>query len=199
MYLEKEEMKFAALYTVKQYKAPLSMSRIYEILTWDGQVMEYFDLAAVLDELLEDGYLEKKFYRDEEAFYLTKDGESADLFFKKRVPFSVRHNIDEVIGHIRYDELAAPDAVRAEVIPVTEELYGAKCTIVEGRATMLDMVINMGTKAQAQRVADYFKENADEIYAAIIDACVPDDGKIDNRKSTEQKKELKRMWKKRKL
>ena len=49
MYLEKEEMKFAALYTVKQYKAPLSMSRIYEILTWDGQVMEYFDLAAVLD------------------------------------------------------------------------------------------------------------------------------------------------------
>ena len=78
-------------------------------------------------------------------------------------------------------------------------MYGAKCTIVEGRATMLDMVINMGTKAQAQRVADYFKENADEIYAAIIDACVPDDGKIDNRKSAEQKKELKRMWKKRKL
>lgn len=198
MYLEKEEMKFAALYTVKHYKAPLSMSRIYEILTWDGEVMEYFDLAAVLDELLEDGYLERKFYRDEEAFYLTDKGESADLFFKKRVPYSVRNNIDAVIGHIRYDELASPNAVRAEVIPITAELYGTKCTIVEGKATMLDMVLGMGSKAQAQRVADYFKENADEIYSAIIDVCVPDD-RVKSEKSPAEKRELKQMWKKRKL
>ncbi len=198
MYLENEEMKFAALYTVKQYKAPLSMSRIYEILTWDGEVMEYFDLAAVLDELLEDGYLGKKFYRNEEAFCLTDKGEATDLFFKKRVPYSVRHNIDAVIGHIKYDELAAPDAVRAEVIPITEDMYGAKCTIVEGRKTMLDFVLNMGSRAQAQRVADYFKENADEIYSAIIDACVPDD-KVGTEKSAADKKELKKMWKKRKL
>ena len=90
MYLEREEMKFAVLYAINQYKAPISMSRIYEIFTWDKEIMDYFDLAGILDELLEDGYILKKFYRNEESLCLTESGKAAYVYFNSRVPYSAR-------------------------------------------------------------------------------------------------------------
>ena len=127
MYLEKEEMKFAAVYAIRQYKAPIAESRLYEIFTWDKDIMEYFDLSASLAELLEDGYIIKKFYRNEEALCLSDKGDEAFLFFKERVPFSIRARIDSAIGRIKYDELADPNAIRGEVVLAAEEQYMAKC------------------------------------------------------------------------
>ncbi len=171
MYLEKEEMKFSVLYAIRQFKAPVSESRIYEILTWDKEIMEYFDLSGALAELLEDGYIFSKFYRNEEALCLTDLGGQADLFFKNRVPASIRERIDSAIGHIRYNELADPNAVRGEVVLAAEECYMAKCSICDNKIPVLELSIAMGKKAQAQKVADYFKNHADEIYEGILKLC----------------------------
>lgn len=174
MYLEKEEMKFAAVYAIRQYKAPMSESRLYEIFTWDKDIMEYFDLSGVLAELLEDEYIFKKFYRNEEALCLTEKGESAHLFFKERVPYSIRERIDSAIGKIKYDELADPNAIRAEVILAAEEQYMAKCSINENKVPIMELSLNMGKRIHAQKVADYFKNNADRIYEEILRLCTED-------------------------
>ncbi len=171
MYLEKEEMKFSVLYAIRQFKAPMSESRIYEIMTWDKQIMEYFDLSGVLAELKEDGYIKNTFYRNEEALCLTEIGEQADLFFKNRVPASIRERIDSAIGHIKYNELADPNAVRGEVVLAAEERYMAKCSICENKVPVLELSLTMGKKVQAQKVADYFKAHADEIYEGILKLC----------------------------
>ena len=171
MYLEKEEMKFAVLYAVKQYKAPIRMSLTYEMFTWDKNIMEYFDLSEVLAELLEDGYIYQKFYRNEEAFCLTESGEAAFRYFKDRVPFSIRTRIDEAIGRVKYDELVDPNAVRAEVLPVSEDQYVARCSIIEDKVPVLELSLNMGKKIQAERVAEYFKKNSKKIYDEILRLC----------------------------
>ena len=57
MYLEKAEEKFAVLYTVKIYETPIDITRLIEIMTWEKQVIEYFELSEILFELLEDGYI----------------------------------------------------------------------------------------------------------------------------------------------
>jgi len=171
MYLEKEEMKFAAVYAIRQYKAPIAESRLYEIFTWDKEIMEYFDLSASLAELLEDGYIIKKFYRTEEALCLSDKGDEAFLFFKERVPYSIRARIDSAIGRIKYDELADPNAIRGEVVLAAEEQYMAKCSIIENKVPVLELSLTMGKKVQAQKVADYFKKNADRIYEEILKIC----------------------------
>lgn len=176
MYLEKEEMKFAVLYTIKQYKAPLNMSRIYEILTWDKQVMEYFELSESLMELLEDKYIYEKFYRNEEAYCLSETGEKACIYFKNRIPSSIRTRIDDAIGKFRYDELSDPNAIKAEVILAAEEQYAARCTVCDEKVPMLELTLNMGTKPQAEEVAVYFKDNARSIYEEILKLCVPELG-----------------------
>lgn len=181
MYLEKEEIKFAVVYTVKRYKAPLSMSRIYEILTWDKAVMEYFDLSEALMELTEDGYIFKKFYRNEESFCLTEKGRDAYLFFRSRIPYSIRARIDSAIGTVKYTELADPNAVRAEVTLAAEEQYAVRCCISEDKVPMLELSLNVGTKPLAEHTAAYFKANADKIYEEILKLCVPEIGDGDKK------------------
>lgn len=171
MYLEKEEMKFAVLYAIKQYKAPISMTLTYEIFTWDKNIMEYFDLSEVIAELLEDGYIVKKFYRNEEAFCLTESGETAYLFFMDRVPFSIRTRINEAIGRVKYDELIDPNSVRAEVVYAADEQYMAKCSIFENKVPVLELSLNMGKKFYAEKVAEYFKKNSQKIYEEILRIC----------------------------
>ncbi len=168
MFLEKEEMKFTAVYALKQYKAPIFESLLYEIFTWDKGIMEYFDLAEVLAELTEDGYVCKKFYRNQEALCLTQKGDQAYLYFKSRIPASIRERIDNAIGRIKYDEVADPNAVLADVTFAAEEQYMAKCRIMEDKVPLLELNINMGSRAHAQRTADYFKKNSKQIYENIL-------------------------------
>ncbi len=168
MYLEKEEMKFTVVYAIKQYKAPIFESRLYEIFTWDKEIMEYFDLAEVLAELTEDGYICKKFYRNQEALCLTQKGDEAHLYFKSRIPASIRERIDNSIGKIKYDEIADPNAVLADVAFAADEQYMAKCRITEDKVPLLELNINMGSRAYAQRAADYFKKNSRQIYENIL-------------------------------
>lgn len=175
MYLEKEEMKFAVVYAIKQYKTPISMSLTYEMFTWDKNIMEYFDLSEVLAELLEDKYILKKFYRNEEAFCLTESGEAAYRYFKERVPKSIRNRIDEAIGRVKYDELIAPDAARAEIVLAAEEQYMAKCSIIENKVPIMELSLNMGKKVHAERVANYFKKNSKKIYDEILRLCTEED------------------------
>lgn len=175
MYLEKEEMKFAAVYAIKQYKAPLAVHRLYEIFTWDKEIMEYFDLAGVLAELLEDKYIYKKYYRNEESLCLTELGEEAYTFFRNRIPYSIRERIDSAIGKVKYDEIADPNAIKAEVVLAAEEQYMAKCSINENKVPILELSLNMGKKSHAERVAKFFKENADDIYEKILNMCFNDE------------------------
>lgn len=186
MYLEKEEIKFAVLYTVRQYKAPISMSRIYEILTWDKQVMEYFDLSEALMELLEDEYILKKYYRNEESFCLTQKGFDTYIFFADRIPFSIRKRIDDAIGEIKYTELADPNAVIAEVFPTATEQYTTRCVIVDEKIPVLELSLNLGNRAQAEDTAEYFRLNADKIYKEILKLCVPEPKKEKKKKDKDK-------------
>ncbi len=174
MYLEKEEMKFAVLYAIRQFKAPIEESLLYEIFTWDKEIMEYFDLSEVLLELTEDKYIFKKFYRNEECLCLSDRGEDAHVFFKNRVPASIRARIDSAIGEIKYTELSDPNAVFSEVILSNQDQYMAKCSISENKVPLLELSINMGKRAQAQKVANYFKDNAHRIYEEILKICTED-------------------------
>jgi len=172
MYLDKEEIKFATLYTIKQYKAPISMSRIYEILTWEKGVMDYFDLSEALMELTEDGYILNKYYRNEEAYSLTEMGSDTHNFFKDRIPYGIRLKIDAAIGKLRFDEVSDPNAVRAEVVPINNFQYGVRFSVLDSKTEMLTMTLNTGTKLRAELTAEYMNENAKTVYEKIVEICM---------------------------
>ncbi len=174
MYLEKEEMKFIVLYVLKKYKAPINSDTFYEILTWDKEIMGFFDAAETLSELVSDNYIAKTFYKNESCYALTDDGDRAIELFAERFPKSVQNRIDAAIGKMKYDALSDPDAVYAEVFPATHKDFTAHLTYYREHIPMLEIRLNAGSKAQAESVAKYFKENSDEIYKEILKICIPE-------------------------
>ncbi len=175
MYLEQAEDKFAVLFTVKVYEAPIDAAKLIEIMTWEKQVMEYFELSEILFELSEDGYIEKTFYRNEEAYTLTAKGSEALNFFSDRVPPSVKERIKDAIGRMRYEEIVSPDFVKAEVFPSGENGADLRCSMASGGQLKLEMTVNYGdSKLAASLAADNFKENGQKIYAEILKLLNPE-------------------------
>lgn len=167
MFLEHDEMKFAILYTLKKYVEPISMPDLSAILTWDKEVMGYFDLSIMLNELIEDGYVESKYYRDDRAFSLSPKGEDTNDFFFERVPKSIRNRIDDAVGKMKYDE-QDPNAVITHVFPIGVKQYMTEIKMLDTNTPMLELRINMGSRIQAERAAKKLKEQMPEIYADLL-------------------------------
>ncbi len=174
MFLEKEEMKFIVLYALKQYKAPMTSETFYEIITWDKDIMGFFDAFSSLNELSTTGYVEMTFYRNEECFTLTENGEKALELFGDKFPKSIKNRIDDAIGKLRYDTLSDPKAIYAEVLPVTHKEYGVKLSVMEDHKPLMELSLNVGDRQIAEQTAKHFKENSEEIYKEILKIILPE-------------------------
>ncbi len=168
MFLERDEMKFAILYTLKRCVEPANMPRLSEILTWDNKVMGYFDLAIMLHELIEDGYIIKTHYRNDEAFLLSEKGKDTNDFFFERVPGSIRRHIEETVASLKFQEQVDPHAVKTEILPVAPQQYMASLQMLDANTPLLELQIFAGSRAEADQAAKALKKQASEIYKDII-------------------------------
>lgn len=169
MFLEHDEMKFAILYTIEKNAEPITMPELCDILTWEKQVMNYFDLALMLNELIDDGFVETKFYRDERSFLLSEKGVETNQFFFERVPPSIRGRIDAEIKERKFEEQYDPNSVTTEIIPVAPHQYMAGMSMLDANLPMLEVKIYAGSRADAENAAKQLKAQADEIYKNILE------------------------------
>ncbi len=164
MFLERDEMKFAILYTLKRYVEPVNMSSLIEVLTWEKEVMNYFDLAVMLNELQEDGYVDMKYYRDDPCFCLSAKGADTNDFFFERVPKSIRHRIADAVAAIKFHGQADPNAIHTEIIPVAPQQYMASLQMLDAGTPLLELRVYAGSKSAATDAANALKRNADSVY-----------------------------------
>ncbi len=168
MFLERDEMKFAILYTLKRYVEPVDMQNLSEVLTWEKEVMGYFDLAVMLNELIEDGYVEQKYYKNNQSFCLSDKGKDTNDFFFERIPKSIRKKIESQVALIKFADQADPNAVKTEILPVAPYQYMASLQMLDAGTPILEMKVFAGSKAEAEKAAKSLKKNADDIYKDII-------------------------------
>lgn len=169
MFLERDEMKFAILYTLKRYTEPVSMPVLSEILTNGKVVMGYFDLAESLEELEEDGYIDTKYYKNDRCYYLSGKGIDTNMYFFERVPKSIRRRIDDTVGKLKFNEQVDPNAVKAEILPVAPRQYMASLQMLDGGSPILELKILAGSRAEAERAAKILESEAAEIYKNLIE------------------------------
>lgn len=169
MFLEHDEMKFAILYTIEKNAEPITMPELCDILTWEKQVMNYFDLALMLNELIDDGFVESKFYRDERSFSLSGKGAETNSFFFERVPPSIRKRIDAIIAEKKFEEQTNPNAVFTEILPVAPHQYMACLNMLDANLPMLEVKVHAGSRLDAERAAKTLKNQSSEIYKLIIE------------------------------
>ncbi len=168
MFLERDEMKFAILYTLKRYVEPANMSDLVTILTWENKVMGYFDLAIMINELMEDGYVEETHYRNEQSFLLSEKGKDTNDFFFERIPGSIRRHIEETVAAVKFHDQTDPHAIKTEILPVAPQQYMASLQILDANSPLLELQIFAGSRGKAEQSAKALKANAAEIYKDII-------------------------------
>ncbi len=167
MFLENDEMKFAILYTLKVYNHPVSLEKLARILTWDEDVMSYFDLTILLSELIEDSFIERLYYLNEECVRLSSRGEDTAEFFSERVPGSIRQRIKETADRDSFDEKTNPNAVISEIIPVALNRYMAELKILDAGTSIFELRMDVGRRAEAERAKEILKSKSEEIYAYL--------------------------------
>ena len=168
MFLEHDEMKFAILYTLKRYVEPVNMSELIEILTWGKEVMGYFDLASMIAELNDGGYVEKTHYKNQEAFCLSDKGKDTNDFFFERVPKSIRRRIDESVGAIKFADQTDPNAIKTEILPIAPYQYMASLQMLDAGSPLLELKVFSGSRAEADKAAKKLKAQATNIYKDVI-------------------------------
>lgn len=176
MYLEKTEERLAVMFILQKYEAPLNVTKLYEIMTWEKQVMEYFELSETIMELSEDKYIEKTFYRNSEAYVLTPKGKEALDLFSAKIPPVAKARISDAVDKIKFDTIIDPNLVEAEVysLGTTENLV--RFRISENGKDKIELMLNFGPeKLSANLSAEHLKKNATEVYKKILDICMPDE------------------------
>lgn len=169
MFLKKDEMKFAILYTLKVYGHPLSLEKLSELLTWDEEVMSYFDLTILLSELIEDEFIERLYYLNAECVELTQKGSEANEFFFKRIPTSIRERLKGFADRDCFDEKTNPNATLSDIIPIAHNRYMASLTMLDGGTPILELKLDVGHRSEASRVSKILKKNADQIYKYLCE------------------------------
>ena len=129
----------------------------------------------MLNELIEAGFVESKFYRDERSFSLSERGVETNSFFFERVPGSIRNRIDSEISERKFEELINPNAVTTEVVPVAAHQYMACMNMLDANLPMLEVKIHAGGRADAERAAKKLAESSDEIYRGILEKIMPEE------------------------
>lgn len=173
MILEHDEMKFSILYTLDKYIEPMTMAQLCDILTWEKQVMNYFDMALMLNELIEDGFVESKYYRDEHAFSLSEKGKETNSFFFERIPPSVRSRIDNIISTQKYEEQYNPNAIITETVPIAPHQYMACLTMLDANQSMLELKVHAGGQGDAKKASKLLAKHSDDIYKYILSLINP--------------------------
>ena len=167
MFLENDEMKFAILYSLKVYSHPVSLEKLAALLTWEEDVMSYFDLTILLSELIEDGFIERLHYRNEECVTLTDRGADANEYFCGRVPGSIRESIKDTAKKDEFDEKTNPNAVMSEIVPIAFNRYMAELKMLDSGSPILELSIDAGQRSEAERAAEILKSKSAEIYGFI--------------------------------
>lgn len=175
MLLSDDEMKFAVLYTMKAFEVPITADILTRILTWDKDVMGYFDVQSVLLTLKEDKFIEDNYYKNDAAYALTELGSQTNELFCKRLPKSVRVKIDEAVGNIKYDTLIKTQRGTGEIIPSESGEYFSALTVTDGEETVMELRLRIGDRDSARNVAKYMEDHADDIYNSVLKSVFPNE------------------------
>ena len=158
------QKKALILYVLNKVSSPISNDALLKlIISIDN--MNYFYFQQFLLDLLENKYIIKN---ENDLYELTKEGINALELVKDLIPGIIKFKVDntfkETLGEIKNEV-----SITTDFIPLNENEYNVECKIVENNQVLFKIELFAGTHEQAKKIAENWKQNAEEIYPEILD------------------------------
>lgn len=133
----------------------------------DRDQMNYIDLQIALAELRENGLIRRQVHPVGVLLVPTADGMETLRMFRRRIPYSARHSVDDALMGWR----AKFSHERHVMHKVTERQDGSievRLSVVEEDDTLIELMLRVPDDERAERFCDTWTKKAGAIYARLM-------------------------------
>jgi len=155
------------LYMLQTADRPLSNTQITSFML-EQEYARYFSIQQAIHELESSGLLTREPVRNNTLCRITEEGRYILEAYQDEIADMFKLRIEETF---RPDSGKSEDDIRvlSSVYPTKQGGYNVSCQIREGEEHKMDLVLNVPTKEQAEKIEHSWKERYIEAYASLVE------------------------------
>lgn len=162
------ENKVLILYVLDKANKPLTNDVLYKLVL-TAIDMNYFYFQQFILDLVNVNYILSFEKEDQVLYRITEDGKRTLDLTLDLLPGIIKLKADTNLKQIL--ETSEEDhSIVAEFTPLSENHYTIVCKIVENNETIFEVKTFAGSREEAKKIVDNWKNNANTVYPKILNA-----------------------------
>ncbi len=162
------ENKVLILYILNKLESPVTNDGLLRLVL-SVMDMNYFYFQQFLLDLLDSKYI-ACFEQDDKVIYtITEKGKEALKLTNNILPGIIKLKVDTSFQK-ELSCAAEEESITAEFTPKSENNYTVTCKINENNTCIFEVSVFAGSREEAKKIVDNWKENAYRIYPEILNS-----------------------------
>ncbi|MDO4622352.1 MAG: DUF4364 family protein, partial [Eubacteriales bacterium] len=158
--------KLIILFMLRKVTFPLTNAQIADLFL-SKNYTSYFHLQEVFQEMISTQLIETETKNHTTYYHLTDQGRSTLDYFENEISPEIRREISNYLVLHSY-EMRNDSSTLADYFRTSNQDYIVNCMVKEGNQTLIELKFNVPTETAAQTLADNWKKNSQECYAALM-------------------------------
>lgn len=164
--LELFDNKIIMLYILDKANTSLTIEQIAKFCI-EFEDISYFDICDYITSLTNSGLVYEKNENNLILYNITNEGKNTLHELLELVPGISIHNLKKLIEK-EMAKIKREDIVEVQTTPIGLNEYQVSCYIKEGNDQLINISLYSGNKEQTENITRNWKENANEIYNAVL-------------------------------
>ncbi len=160
------ENKILILYILNKMEEPITNDNLLRLIL-SVIDMNYFYFQQFLLDLLENKYIVCFEKEGKNVYQITDTGKSALELTNNIIPGILKLKVDTSF-ETELKETEEAESITAEYTPRSENDYIVTCKINENHNCIFEVSVFAGSREEAKKIVDNWKENAYRIYPEIL-------------------------------
>ncbi len=162
------ENKVLILYILNKLDNPITNDSLFRLVL-NVMDMNYFYFQQFLLDLLENEYIVCFEKEGKNVYKITESGKNALNLTSSLLPGIIKLKVDTSF-ETNLKETEDLEAITAEFTPISENEYTVTCKINEKNNCIFQISVFAGSREEAKKIVDNWKENAYRIYPEILNS-----------------------------
>jgi predicted transcriptional regulator len=169
--IDEVQNKLLLLYLIDKIDIPLSNSEISHFVL-EENFMAYYVLQSTINDMIDDGYLEKIRDASQTRYFITSEGITTLEYFEKHLDIDIRTKIVQYVAKNRKDIKKEYETTANYFYDHTNNEFIVKCGLCEDEKTLMDIAVTVVTREQAKLICANWKKNVNQKYKKILDELI---------------------------
>jgi predicted transcriptional regulator len=161
------ENKVLILYILDQVNKPITNDNLYKLVLSSIE-MNYFYFQQFLLDLISAGFIINYPKEDQTVYELTSTGKTTLDLTLDLLPGIIKLKADTNLKPV-LENIENEHSIIAEFTPRSEDNYIVVCKIMENNETIFEIKTFAGSRDEAKKIVDNWKNNAELIYPNLLD------------------------------